>query len=279
MKKLTYILLILSCLSLNAQNLIPNGDFELGPDSSSNGWTDGFDSVCNLVGVVLGPDFWVIDENTPDRLIEGDIPCNWDNDTAQSGKAYVIFGYAEAGKANLISHLQKDSLYRLKYCISLETFRGFFIQPFHIEFIFNNGGDTIPSVYANYPSQWLCYDTLFIASANSTEIKIRGIDFVNSGVKIDNISLTKESSTGINAVKNIKEELIVFPNPASKKFIIKTTSRKFNLEIYNSLGIIVKQLNNTSLNEIDVSDFTAGIYFIKASFSNQIIIQKLIINN
>ena len=96
-----------------SQNLIPNGDFELGPDSSSGGWSIGvWDTTCSPTTIVYGPDFWFVVDATPDRMVEGDIPtCNWDNDTAQSGKAYIDFAsggtgnpnYTESAKAILIN--------------------------------------------------------------------------------------------------------------------------------------------------------------------------------
>lgn len=49
-------------------------------------------STCILSGSIAGPDFWLPVNQTPDRLVKGDIcTSNNDNDTAQSGLAYVIF--------------------------------------------------------------------------------------------------------------------------------------------------------------------------------------------
>jgi hypothetical protein len=74
MKKLLNIslfLLLLMPLGGFAQNLIPNGDFEMGPDSCSVNWEEYADS-CTLKGLlVAGPDFWVVTKATPDRFVEG----------------------------------------------------------------------------------------------------------------------------------------------------------------------------------------------------------------
>lgn len=102
MKKLTIILLLLP-LGLFGQNLIPNGDFELGPDSSSAGWAIGYpwDSTgngCDPQSFVNGPDDWQIVSSSPDRMVESNMPiCNWDIDTAASGKAWIDFGYNGGG--------------------------------------------------------------------------------------------------------------------------------------------------------------------------------------
>lgn len=268
-----------------AQNLIPNGDFELGPDSSAEGWSLWWDSTCNNPVPVNGPDFWTIVFATPDRELEDDIfgGCLHDIDTAQSGRAWVNFGYGEAGKTTLISPLQKDSLYRLSYYYKKESYSNMFPNTDRrVEFRFSQGSNIINSPYTTTNTLWQLHDTMFIALSNSTELEIWGIDFFlggGSGVKIDNLSLEKISSTGIIEIYN-KEEVSIFPNPTRDKFTIKTNAKKFNLEIYNTVGIIIiKQLSNILSQEIDISDFPTGIYFIKVSFSNQTIIQKLIITN
>lgn len=277
MKKHLYIFFLFSS-SLFAQNLIPNGDFELGPDSSAEGWSLWWDSACSNPVPVNGPDFWNIVSSTPDRVLEDDIfvGCLYDIDTAQSGKTWIQVGYGEAGKTTLLTPLQKDSSYRLSYYASRETFQGTgTLQP-RQEFRFNNGGNIITSPYISL-AKWQYYDTVFIASANSTELEIEGIEFVTSGFKLDNISIQKESLNGINSVQNIKNAITVSPNPVVDKFTITSIIKGFNIEIYNAMGMIIRQLSNISSQEINVSELPSGIYFIKISFSNQIYNQKIII--
>ncbi|MFP5471983.1 MAG: hypothetical protein ACLGGV_10360, partial [Bacteroidia bacterium] len=133
-----------------AQNLVPNPSFEEGPNRTSAEWTYGLKSDCTFDSPIVGPDYWTVVKPTPDRMIEGDIPCNWDNDTAQSGSSYIVLGissgiYGESGKATLISPIQKDSIYLLSYYVSRETFRGASTQPYRCAFIFN--ADTLISSY------------------------------------------------------------------------------------------------------------------------------------
>lgn len=126
MKKFLLVLVFILPFLSSSQNLIPNGDFELGTDSSSVGWVEGFDSTCTITDTVFGPDFWSVISGTPDRLVEGNICSNWSDDTAQSGKAFIhlyIGNQAgveqEAGSVSLIIPLEKDSSYQLSYYASI----------------------------------------------------------------------------------------------------------------------------------------------------------------
>ncbi|MBI3501837.1 MAG: T9SS type A sorting domain-containing protein [Bacteroidetes bacterium] len=251
---------------------MPNGDFELGPDSSSGAWLYGIDSVgCTAVGTVLGPDFWTVVSPSPDRLIEGDIPCNWDKDTAQSGKAYVDFAYTESGKTTLISPLQKDSLYQLSVYLSLQTFKGTYTQPHRVVFIFNNGGDSIIAPYVNMPPHWQHLDTTFKASANSTEITINGFALVSSGTNVDNIFLQKISGTGINYF-DINTNITLFPNPANDFIIVSVKGTIiFSIFLFNHIGekIIVPIFELSENNfRIDLSGLSNGIYAANIYFMN-----------
>ncbi|MCC7029540.1 MAG: T9SS type A sorting domain-containing protein, partial [Chitinophagaceae bacterium] len=54
-------------------------------------------------------------------------------------------------------------------------------------------------------------------------------------------------------------QLAVYPNPASNVFYVQTHS-KHKRELYTDIG---KLLISTDLNEIDVSNYSKGIYYIK----------------
>lgn len=260
------------------QNLIPNGDFELGPDSSSTGWIAWADTTCTDVLPMDGPDFWINISSSPDRMVEGGVfTCNWDNDTAQSGKAWVDFGWNdEAGKTTLISPLEIDSFYLLQGYIKLETYQGVVTQPHRLAFVFNNSGDSIVLPYSN--SQWQYFDTLFVASANSTEIKITSIEMVGSATKVDNISLQKVSSTSINEINNLKKLIVIYPNPANDYITINTNKTNvFNVGVFNTLGTFLfsKQLNNQT--PLHVGHLAKGIYILEIDTGKEIQSKKIII--
>jgi hypothetical protein len=283
---LIILLIIVQSTNIRAQNLIPNGDFEEGPDSTSGEWLYGVDSTCNYVGTVLGPNFWTVVHPSPDRMIVGDIgtkPGCWDNDTAQSGKAYLVLGFNEACKAILLFPIQKDSLYQLSYYLSLESFSGTHFQPNRITFIFNNGCNNITSPYI-ITAKWQYFDTIFKATANATEIEIIGGILPDSsfytGAKIDYVSLIKLSYVSIMDYSSMKKNINIYPNPTTGILHIDG-DYGFEITIYNTLGQEVFHTSNinNNLTQLDLSDLLKGIYFIIIKTNKELIAEKFLLTN
>jgi photosystem II stability/assembly factor-like uncharacterized protein len=65
---------------------------------------------------------------------------------------------------------------------------------------------------------------------------------------------------------NSAESFPVYPNPAADVVNISLGADVFvdDLQFYNSIGILVKEVNDTNGQEINVSDLSSGIYFIKS---------------
>lgn len=66
-------------------------------------------------------------------------------------------------------------------------------------------------------------------------------------------------------------EVKIYPNPAKKEFTIyfKNSDTIKNVEIYNVLGkIIYRNSKISNLLKVNTSNFTSGIYFVKASLSS-----------
>jgi len=275
MKKLLFFLFLFSCCCLQAQNLIPNGDFELGPDTSSIGWEYLSDSNCTFLGYINGPDFWTVVYASPDRLVNQSFLCS-DTTSAKSGVGYVLFADWEKGKSVLINPIQKDSLYKLGYYACFNSFRGAYSHPAQFIVKFNNGIDSLISPSFSL-SQWQYYDTIFIASANATEIEIDGIFFgvgYNAAVNIDSIFLQKISSVGINNLVSTDKSIMMFPNPTTDILNIKSNNKIFNIEVYDVFGKLFFRDNKSS---IDVSDFPSGIYIVKIKTDKQFFVTKVFI--
>lgn len=80
----------------------------------------------------------------------------------------------------------------------------------------------------------------------------------------------------INTADNIKEEVSVFPNPATNKFYISAKEKIVKTELYNVFGIKFAQFNNTI--KVDISEFKPGIYFLKIKDAgNRCYTKKLLI--
>ncbi len=75
---------------------------------------------------------------------------------------------------------------------------------------------------------------------------------------------------------NSLESLSIFPNP-SQDFIHCEAPNESQICIYNSLGVLTLQFISTASHEdIDISNFPDGVYFVKASKDQKIWTQKFI---
>jgi hypothetical protein len=283
MKKTLLLLFIFYSSFIQAQNLVPNGDFELGPDSSSAGWSIGnWDTLCSPTVLVSGPNLWITSLSSPDRLVEIDLPlCNWDFDTAQSGKAWVDFGMDEAGKTTLIEPLFKDSIYNLSFYYKLETFNGLSLFPLHLQFKFNNNGNTF-ILNASNINNWLYFDTTFISIENSSELEIKGIIDINySAVKVDNITLIKKTNTTIGEEILSDNKFEIFPMPIIDKVYFKFIPKNTNLIAINDLSgknIIIFGKDSLISNTMDLSFLKAGFYFIQIRTDKETLVKKILIS-
>lgn len=94
------------------------------------------------------------------------------------------------------------------------------------------------------------------------------------------LDITCSTSIGIDELENKISS--IYPNPTSENVTIETSELIFmeNIEIIDATGRNVKsiQINQlTQTNIIDVSDITPGMYSIKISGDNQVIVKSIII--
>jgi len=83
---------------------------------------------------------------------------------------------------------------------------------------------------------------------------------------IDNVVLP--ASTIITDVKEVveRQDVMVYPNPANNVLNITLGDEQSDVEVYNSLGQMVRRIEMASGNvQINVEDLNAGIYFVKAN--------------
>lgn len=112
---------------------------------------------------------------------------------------------------------------------------------------------------------------------NSTSFNNGSSYINNSNDTISVFWLTFADSTllflSIDKIDNTREQLKVFPNPASNLLTVSTnkTFGEINaVEFYNPFGQIV--LLPTQLNNIDISELPSGLYFIKATNSRGLVL-------
>ncbi len=85
--------------------------------------------------------------------------------------------------------------------------------------------------------------------------------------------------TGNVNIDKFSEEIHIYPNPTSNFLKIETEMNINSINIYNITGQIIYSeqqiINNNS--EIDVSNYTKGIYLLKIETKNNIITEKIIV--
>lgn len=108
---------------------------------------------------------------------------------------------------------------------------------------------------------------------NSAGVRIRTTQGVSEIVSIE--FDVEEKPNGIDDVEN-KEIIKVYPNPVTGKYINVEGKNIEQLFIYDGVGKLIKSLSGES--NIDVSELSNGIYFIKVYSNNNASICKFIIN-
>lgn len=122
-------------------------------------------------------------------------------------------------------------------------------------------------------SAWI--DTLLSSGWNDSLLS-----FVGSNLKIDEIHFKSQPlTTGIFNFKNEKA-IRVFPNPTNGIIRIQALGVNIqSIEIYNVLGETIYTTSNLKqqlLNEIDISSFQKGIYFVKINDGKKIHTEKIV---
>lgn len=88
-------------------------------------------------------------------------------------------------------------------------------------------------------------------------------------------------TVGINKFSN-NQNFTVFPNPSTDNFQIEMTapSKVVNVNIYNHLGTIVKQINsvNNFPYTVNTTELSSGIYFLKITSDHTIHTQKIVVS-
>ncbi|MBN8694627.1 MAG: T9SS type A sorting domain-containing protein [Bacteroidetes bacterium] len=91
------------------------------------------------------------------------------------------------------------------------------------------------------------------------------------------IDVNNNIYAGINEY-NLDNSLVIYPNPASNNITIHlNNSNSAKVEIINQFGQVVKTVNIESKNDnINISDLSSGVYFVKTLSENKSSVKKLI---
>ncbi len=108
-------------------------------------------------------------------------------------------------------------------------------------------------------------DLIIKTSLESTEINIP-VSIISK--------ITFKNSLAVEDIKQNREKIIIYPNPATNYFKISSKEAKSTLNIYNSVGQLVLSKVYKKNEDINVSNLLPGIYFIKVNGSTLKLIKK-----
>jgi len=156
------------------------------------------------------------------------------------------------------------------------------------EFVFGeaNGYDTItPTNYfetlaicdyqehinfeGNYFSFFQFENPLMIVNIEPTHLALEGL----AGF------ILHYSDEALSIIDNPLFEISIYPNPTSEKLFISFENNNIqSVSIFSILGTRVKNISASSVNSIDVSNLSKGIYFIEIHSTEGKIVKKFIKN-
>lgn len=81
-------------------------------------------------------------------------------------------------------------------------------------------------------------------------------------------------------VENVASSFSLYPNPANSTFtIVSEVEGKGNVNVFDMTGRLVKTLATSNLKstQISVNDFDKGFYFVVVTYSNTVVVRKLVV--
>ncbi|OIP00193.1 MAG: hypothetical protein AUJ98_08840 [Bacteroidetes bacterium CG2_30_33_31] len=140
-------------------------------------------------------------------------------------------------------------------------------------------GDTL-SLFGYQNCNWFYNDTSILSSNCSIIINQSGNFYALATDSYGCTFRTLERTfytIGINHnIKNIYDDIKIFPNPA-KEFLIINSTQISEIEIFNIEGELVKKvICNGSETKISLANLSSGVYILKAKLPKGIVMKKFI---
>jgi hypothetical protein len=102
---------------------------------------------------------------------------------------------------------------------------------------------------------------------------------VTNGVGCTGSDETKYFGVGVESLSR-ENDFILFPNPADESITIRLGSNQTSeLKLYNTLGQLIRNDLVQRQTTIDVSNFSAGVYYIVLQSENDLVAKRLIVTN
>lgn len=94
-------------------------------------------------------------------------------------------------------------------------------------------------------------------------IKVASTNVAKNHLTIDDFSVQQDTLTNISF--NHIVDFDVFPNPSQNGIFTINLSEKLLIEIYNTMGVLLKTEQIFEKQEINLNEFPGGVYYIKAT--------------
>jgi hypothetical protein len=188
----------------------------------------------------------------------------------------------EAIGANVIDASSMDRFYFNAWTPNLTSFKVKLVD-FGADGAFGGSDDKEHELTLTAPTlnSWNTYDlplssfTGLTTKAHIAQLILVGTPTGAGTVFIDNVLFRKEALSLSNATLNT---INVYPNPATEQVTLSSTNTIASVEIFNSLGQKVLNLNSDSNTvTIDIANLNKGIYTIKTNTDNGQSVSKLIV--
>ena len=111
--------------------------------------------------------------------------------------------------------------------------------------------------------------SVFIRWVMTSNLDANGAALIATGIaKIDDISITGETISGISNPAALSLNVSIYPNPCADILTVNSENELNKIEIYSITGSKVFELNQTGHNlSIDTNKFQSGRYFLVAHFT------------
>jgi hypothetical protein len=136
-------------------------------------------------------------------------------------------------------------------------------------------------------NDWVTARYTLFNLGNQSDVKFRvafasNTEYQNDGFAFDDVSIY-QSPVGIDPVTCMLSGIEIYPNPNKGIFYLDFTGEnkiKLKIELINLQGQVVfneeSQLSNQFRKEIDVSYLPAGIYYMKMTHEETVVVKKIV---
>ena len=129
--------------------------------------------------------------------------------------------------------------------------------------------------YTGTQQQYAVEDSGKLFFSNDNLIIKTSLESTEINIPVSIISkITFKNSLAVEDIKQNREQIIIYPNPATNYFKISSKDAKSTLNIHNSAGQLVLSKVYKKDEEINVSNLLPGIYFVKVNGSTLKLIKK-----